>query len=278
MKPNCIFIVSLMVLIELLMGVIAVNAGGNDFVVGDLRVDLPEIYNAQNYQVTLMAIDKPSTGDRRNFSAAWLGFFLAEYNGGVGSGKFAQVGLLASRDGLQWFVYAESDVTCLRGTQPAGDPHHCYGDYDDLVSIKQWNRFHMSKDTVNSFWTAYVYDTAGNPYSVAAIHEDSNVIYLARSDTEEGYYEDNDPYIQMSFYHWHPQYYKDFTWEEWPQSLGGISEIWTSPPSICPIHYGATPNYSGDVRAWYAGTGGEVCHWLLFPAHWVYLPLTIKVS
>ena len=56
-------------------------------------------------------------------------------------------------------------------------------------------------------------------------------------------------------------------WTDWPESDGaGMSEIWTSPVSICPDHYGATPNINNNERYWYAGSGGETCNWLLFPS------------
>jgi len=71
---------------------------GNTFIVGDLRVDLFEVYDAKDYRVYLLAHDKPSTGDIRNFATAWLGIFLGQYNGSPGSGQFSQVGLRATRN------------------------------------------------------------------------------------------------------------------------------------------------------------------------------------
>jgi len=43
---------------------------GNTFIVGDLRVDLFEVYDAKDNPVYLLAHDKPSTGDIRNFATA----------------------------------------------------------------------------------------------------------------------------------------------------------------------------------------------------------------
>ncbi len=250
-------------------------ASGNSFIIGDLRVDLPEVYNAHDYRVHLYANSLPPTGDMRNFATAWLGIFLGEYDGSTGSGQFSQVGLSATRNGLQWFVYAEPGVLCYRGSNP--DPYHCYGDYNDLVSIGSWHQVRLYKGASQGYWYARVYDESGGYVTVARINNQSDRIYLARSDTEEGYYESSDPFITVQFYHWHPQYMKFGNWTDWPESNGaGIDEIWTSPVSICPDHYGATPNINNNERYWYAGSGGEICTWLLFPSVHIYLPLVIK--
>lgn len=275
-RKTC-FSSSLLVLAFCAMGVMIASAAGNSFIVGDLRVDLPSVYEARDYRVLLGAWDKPSTGDRRNFTTAWLGVFLAQYNGQPDSGQFSQVGIETKRDGVRWFVYAEPGVTCLRGSHP--DPRHCYGDYSDLINLGEWHRVELVKYTQDNFWIARVYETNGTGHDVATISSTSNRIYLARSDTEEGYYESTDPYITASFYHWHPQYMDwGIGWQDWPQSTGGTgsSTIWVSPAAICPDHYGATPNMFGDERSWFAGTGGRVCSWLLFPSTHAYLPIVLK--
>lgn len=94
----------LLLLTLLAIGVTTVLAAGNSFIVADLRVDLPSVYNAKNYQVVLLADELPTTGNFQNFATAWLGVFLGPYDGTPGSGKFSQVGLQATRNGLQWFV------------------------------------------------------------------------------------------------------------------------------------------------------------------------------
>lgn len=266
---------ALLLLTLLAIGVTSALAAGNSFIVADLRVDLPAIYNAKNYQVVLLADGLPTTGNSQNFGTAWLGVFLGSYDGTSGSGKFTQVGLLATRNGLQWFVYAEPGVTCLRGSQP--DPNYCYGDYGDIVGLDQWHRVRLYRGS-DGYWYARVYDSTGVNYSnVAKILDTSPRIYLARSDTEEGYYENSDPYILLRYYHWHPQFLSSGTWTDWPESDSTAqSNIWTAPSSICPNHYGATPNIFNDERAWYAGTGGVVCSWLLFPSVHVFLPVVLQ--
>lgn len=276
MKPKNVYISALMAAILTAM-VFSVALAGNNFIIGDLRVDLAEVYNARDYRVHIAANAQPTTGDRRDFTTAWLGIFLAQYNGTPGSGKFTQVGIVTTRDGIQWFVYAEPGVTCLRGTKHPTLPE-CNGDYNDLVSLGRYTRVELKKNLNEDYWRAIVYDANSIGYVVAQIPYNSNRIYLARSDTEEGYYEANDPYITANFYHWHPQYLEGGVWKDWPVSTGGSSNstIWVSPSSICPTHYGATPNQYGDERAWFAGTGGKVCEWLLFPSAHVYLPLVVK--
>jgi hypothetical protein len=250
---------------------------GYDFVIGDLRVDLSEVYSARDYKVHLWADDKPSSGMEGDFTGAWLGVFLAEYIPGVpGSGQFSQVGLKTDKDGIRWFVYAEPGVECLRGDDP--DPYHCYGNYGDLVALESWHQVELLKYPQDDFWIARVYNSGGTAHDVARILSNSNRIYKARSDTEQGYFESSDPYLTASFYHWHPQYMKWGTgWQEWPESSGdNCNSIWTEAingPDPCPDHYGADPYWTGDPRAWFAGTGGKWCDVdPLFPATYTYLP------
>jgi hypothetical protein len=270
-------ICSLLALVFLVTVGAAVALGsGNDFVVGDLRVDLPEVYSAGDYRVHLLAYEKPTTGYYRDFTTAWLGAFLAEFNGQPGSGQFSQVGFITQKAGVRWFVYAEPGVDCLLGgPDDPNDTQHCYGDYGELVTLNTWQQVELVKYPQDNFWIARVYDTTGSPHDVAKIWSTSNRIYLARSDTEEGYYEAGDPYITASFYHWHPQYMNwQSGWQDWPASSGGnCNDIWTSPVPICPYHYGANPNMWGDPRSWFAGTGGKWCDVdPLFPTDYVYLP------
>jgi hypothetical protein len=113
---------------------------------------------------------------------------------------------------------------------------------------------------------------------VAQIWSSSTRIYTATSTTEEGYTTSQDPYLTASFHHWHPQYMTANGFQDWPQSVGGHnSQIYTvdlnSQNTFCPQHYGANPNEWGDERAWFAGTNGQQCSWLLFPSAHEYLPL-----
>jgi hypothetical protein len=62
--------------------------------------------------------------------------------------------------------------------------------------------------------THFHYDSNGNEYAVAQIQYQSDRIYLARSDTEEGFYEVSDPHITMKFYHYHPQYSNQGVWTD----------------------------------------------------------------
>lgn len=80
-------------------------AAGSDFIIGDLRLDLSEIYNARDYRVLLLANDRPSTSG--GIATGWLGLDLAPYNGQTYSAQFSQVGLYADSSAVYWFVYAE---------------------------------------------------------------------------------------------------------------------------------------------------------------------------
>jgi hypothetical protein len=255
---------------------------GNTFVTANLRYDLPAIYNARDYKTMIAAGVLPTTGVIQDFTTGWLGVFFAQYQPGVPfSGQFSQIGIETSRSGIRWFIYAEPGVTCLRGTQPPGDHLHCYGDYNDLVSLLTWHTLRLQKLTNENFWRVYFYDTNNVGYIVGAIESTSNRIYLARNDTEEGYYEATNPFLDMAYYYWHPQYWNGSSWVEWAASEGSgkNNEIWISganPQGICPGHYGANPYLGGDERAWYAGTTGQYCSWVLFPSSHTYLTLVQK--
>lgn len=274
---NLRYFVSIFLVIILSLGIFHIALAGNSFIIGDLRVDLPEVYNARDYRVHIAPGGLPTTGDNRDFTTAWLGVFLGQYDGSTGSGKFSQVGIETTKLGVKWFVYAEPGVTCLRGTKHP-TLSECIGDFGDLVSLNTYTRVELKKNLNEPYWRAIVYDVNSVGYVVAQIPDNSNRIYLARSDTEEGYYESTDPFIAASFYHWHPQYVNGTSWTDWPTSTGGAgnSKIYASPSSICPAHYGATPNVYGNERAWWAGSGGVVCEWLLFPSVHVYLPLVSR--
>jgi hypothetical protein len=97
---------------------------------------------------------------------------------------------------------------------------------------------------------------------------------------EEAYTEANDPYMLGSYYFWHPHYMQWGTgFQEWPGSLDpNISNLYVTDlqgyNSFCPQHYGATLDISGDPRFWFAGTGGNVCSYVLFPQNYKnYLPM-----
>jgi len=267
---------------------------GNSFpAIAKLRVDLPEVYNAGQYRVLLYAEAQPGIGghDYRDFTAAWLGVFLGDpYGPGQYPGQFTQVGFRITQDGPRWFVYAEPGVSCLRGstTIPGipDDGMHCYGAVGDLINRYHWHRFELKLvenpyPPYEDYWVARVYDANEVSYTVAYIYSSNpRIFYRACSDTEEGYWEAQDPYLETRYYHWHPEYYSAFGWQDWLVSTAGtISMIgedrnpytrdwsnymWAEPSWICPAHYGSTPSYfSDDPWTWYAGTGGQVCNWLI---------------
>lgn len=257
-------------------------AAGSDFIIGDLRVDLSEIYNAQDYRVLLLANDRPSTSG--GIATGWLGLDLAPYNGQLYSAQFSQVGLYADSSAVYWFVYAEPGVTCLRGTTQFGTcmngrPCGCVGALNDLVTQGTWHWVELVSYG-QGYWIARVYDTNSNAYDVAQIWSTSTRIYHAQSTSEEAYTPVQDPFLTVNFYHYHPQYMQwGVGWRERARSTGnspGSSFIRAWPANICPNPYAATPNMFGDERAWFAGTGGQVCYWLLFPPIRNYLPLILK--
>jgi hypothetical protein len=134
-------------------------------------------------------------------------------------------------------------------------------------------------------WIARVCEANGGTcYDVARIWSSSVQIYRAQATMEEGFWGPDDPGFTADFYIGHPQY---MVWgdgfHEWPESLGGggqdfqnyIRAVSAPPWNFCPVQYGADPHW-GDAREWFAGTGGPICDWLLFPPYSMYLPVVLR--
>lgn len=232
-------------------------AGGNDFVDTELRVDLTSVNQARDYRHTIWIGGIPNNGSPIiDFTTAWLGFDLAQYNGQLFSGLFTQVGFKTDKNGPYWFVYSEAGVVCFQGSQDYGNLG-CRGDYYSRATIGNWQNVELVTYG-QGYWIARVYDQYGNSLDVAKILSNSLTIYNAFVDSEEGYTETTDPYMLASFWHNHPKY---MIWgsgfSDWPASSGGHNNwLQTTPASICPNHYIARLNWGGDPRVWYEGSAG----------------------
>ncbi len=229
---------------------------GNDFIDTELRIDLSSVNQARDYRLTLWVGGTPANGSSSDYTDAWLGFFLAQYNGQLYSGKFSQVGFITDKIGVKWFVYSEAGVQCLQGN-PAWGNLGCVGNYGDRATVGHWQNVEMVTYG-QGFWIARVYDQYGNSLDVAKFLSNSMQIYRAEATSEEAYGESTDPYMSASFWHNHPKY---MVWgsgfQDWPASSGGTNNyLWASPSSICPSHYIGVLNWGGDSRIWYAGSAG----------------------
>jgi hypothetical protein len=279
----------LRLLVSGLLLIAAVNiviADGNDFVIGEFRVDLAEIKNAQDYKLDLLATSLPSQNG--GYTVGWIGINLANQTSGNFPDKFTQVGLFTDKDRIYWFVYSEAGVSCLQGNNFWNDPQvgviGCRGYLTPSVILNTWHTVELVSYGTG-FWYARVYDANQNPKDVAQIFSSSTTIYRAYSATEEAYSSANDPNLEATFYHHEPRY-KNVNafggFQLWPRSSGSnVSYIYTTaintPLPICPNKYGATPNIDNNEYKWLAGTGGQICNWTLFPPLlYRYLPLIIK--
>lgn len=159
---------------------------GNDFVITDLRIDLQAVYNSKDYKTSIFIGGQPNNLIAGDFTTAWIGIDLAQFNGSVYSAQFSQVGLMSTNSGLHWFVYAESPVTCLEGAPIYGNLG-CIGSTNSYVNVGSWHNFELVKYTNETSWIARVWDYYGNPHDVARINYNSNRIYRAQVTTEEGY-------------------------------------------------------------------------------------------
>jgi hypothetical protein len=245
------------------------SADPNDFVQVDFRVDLPTVYQSNDFITNIETTALPAAGN--GFTDAYLGITLAKFKQGVTySAQFSQVGLLTDSTGVRWFMYAEPGVTCERGT-PAwigsdGVTRGCLGDYNDLVGLGVPGQFELVTYS-QGYWIARVWNSiTGARADVAMIHSSSTRIYTAHQTGEEAY-NGNDTYLTMAFYHWHPQYMTAQGWVDWPASSGNSNNnsLFVSPRSICPRNYGAHLNWSvtgstNDPRYWFTGNGGTTCN------------------
>lgn len=84
--------------------------GGNDFISGHFRVDLPSIYNSINYKLDIKAETLPSSSSLSLFTTGWLS---VNVNSNGDNQGFMQVGLIAQPDGLRWFAYSYAGVQCV---------------------------------------------------------------------------------------------------------------------------------------------------------------------
>jgi hypothetical protein len=269
----------------------------NTFIGGDLRYDLSDIYNAQDYIINIRAGSIPSGNSYTHLTTGWLGVDLAQYVYPIDySGHFIQVGYEASPGGIIWFVYAEPGISYCRTTNRP-DSRHCYGNFGDIVELGDWHWMEIKK-TVNT-WSLYVLTTNNFAVLVADVVDNSNRIYYITADAEEITNDPFDPFIDMQYTFEYPKYLKNGVWQDWPNNLysqlpqfpdnsagAGYSHfnlLFAAPPpppspvpDWCPTYYGATPNYDDIPRRWYAGTGGYDCFDFLYPAHTINLPLIIN--
>jgi hypothetical protein len=236
-----------------------VSAVGNDFVITDLRIDLQAVYNSKDYKTSIFIGGQPNNLIAGDFTTAWIGIDLAQFNGSVYSAQFSQVGLMSTNSGLHWFVYAESPVTCLEGAPIYGNLG-CIGSTNSYVNVGSWHNFELVKYTNETSWIARVWDYYGNPHDVARINYNSNRIYRAQVTTEEGYSGQVDPKYLAPYWHSHPLYN---TWSvgfaDWPATSGGNNNIfhtYPTSPSICPDPYSGRLNWNNDPRFWFAGKTG----------------------
>lgn len=261
-------------------------SAGNDFITVDLRTDQWTVANAAAYQVLIYASAATQPAGANDFTSAWLSVDLGNQPG-PGGAKFSQVGLMTRPGGLRWFVFAESGVTCYRGSSTYGG-RGCEGLPGDLVSVANWYRVELRR--VSGGWHAMLYDTNSFPWVLAQISDTGATIYDATVTSEQGYSGATDPYTQMDYFYSHPLHYVPATgaYVDWPNSANGIIPSQNSPRfsqlysvdlnglnTFCPTHYGATLNYWNDERVWFAGTSGQTCGALMFPPK-TYIPLVIK--
>ncbi len=244
-------------------------SAGNDFVNGQLRIDLPEIVNARDYRVKIRASAIPS-GDSNDFTTAWLSINLNNQPGLYGD-LFTQVGIVTYPDGPHWFVYSEAGVTCLQGHYRWG-ALGCMGDAWDIVTLTSYHYVELVKYQSDNWWIARFNYADGTAVDVAMIATGNSVIYRATATMEEGYGEASDPYLIGMFTLKNPEY---MLWgsgfQVWPQSIinGPVNYLsaydLNNNNTFCPEYYAMEPNLEGDSRTWFAGTGGFVCDWVLFP-------------
>lgn len=238
-------------------------ATGNSFMYADLRVDQSSVSGARDYITNIWVGGAPSNGGNEDFTTGWLSINAAQSNGSLYSAQFAQVGIKTSKFGVRWFVFAETDITCLEGTKvtwPNEPITECRGDYGARVKTGAWHKAELVTYG-QGYWIARIWDYNGVAKDVALIHYSSQTIYRAGVVTEEGYVLPN-PHILASFWHHDPRYMQwGSGFQTWPASASGGTNIqknrfFTVPASECSTYYIGRLNWSGNPRFWYAGSSG----------------------
>ena len=268
------FTVILMLFVLIILTSTSANAG-NDFIVVDLRIDIPMVPNFHDYIVLLASGGGPAGENSQIFTNAWISVNLDDEPGLYGH-KFSQVGLVAYNDGLHWFVYAEPGVVCYYG-EPTYGNLGCQGEVGEIVEFGSFYEVELVTYASEDFWTARVKNTQGVSHTVAKILSNSKNVYDIDVNMEEGWNTITDPYEVGIFYMWHPQYNSWIDgFREWPSSDSSDNILYAAPVTICPQHYGAWINLSDDPRYWAAGTGYNVCSAIMFPANKMFLPLVVS--
>ena len=230
-------------------------AAGNNFLVGELRVDQTAISEAKDYR-HYVAGRTPDDSPGGAFVTAWLGIDLDDESGLYGA-KFTQVGILATEDGIQWFVYSEAGVDCLVGDEE-WNGLGCVGDVDDIVEENTYHQVELvTYAPTDDFWIARVYDDDGNATDVAEIDWDEIPIYRAQATFEEAWSGTSDPDIEAEFWHWHPEYMSSSgSWTAWSATSGSNKNyLWDYPNNtFCNDDYGAEDDLNSDDRSWYTGS------------------------
>jgi hypothetical protein len=161
---------------------------GNDFVLVDLRTDIPEVMNSLDYHVWIASAGGPSS-NYPTFTTAWLSVDLDNLPGLYGH-LLSQVGLMADSRGIYWFVYAEPGVECLQGYEDWWSSEKnmylgCKGYIGQFVGFGHFHRVELLSYR-NGYWIARVEDSQGVPHEVARILSNVETIFDASVDMEEG--------------------------------------------------------------------------------------------
>jgi hypothetical protein len=250
-------LIPLIVLLATMFLASSVEAAGNNWVHGVLRVDSAAIRDARRYTMLVAAYEVPNTGSMDSFTTGWLAVW-PEGNANAPQG-FTQVGLITFPTGLRWFAYSELGINCLDGTPHWGNLG-CRGDINEYVQLTQWTRVELLKNIGENFWRVIVIDQAGFPHTVAQIPSASNQIFRADADFEEGYVEPIDPQIGGKYFLYHPQYFSGGAWRDWQLSAAAPSQhnhirlvravngVFVDPIQItfCPTVYGTDTNLNND--------------------------------
>lgn len=236
--------------------VTAADAAGNDFIIGELRVDLSSVYQSRDFTHFVWSGQRPTSGG--GYTTGWLGVRLGVFDGTLFSGKFTQVGVITDLIGPYWFVLTEVGIQCLQGrfVIVQGGAQACWGNYNDRVTSGNWNRVELVTYG-QGFWIARVYDIYGNPQDVAKIMESGTRIYRAQATSEQAYTDSTNPHLRADFYHYDPEYMVWGTgFQDWPASSGGSNNyIYPYPGAgtVCPTWYKAVFTTS-NLRFWFAGS------------------------
>lgn len=194
-----------------------------------LRSDLDEMLFSGNYYTRFKAAQytQGATGNEYTHASLVLNIQPCEQGDFNLMCSTINVGLLATRNQVRWFVYSRDfeinqTIECMRGTRMWAEDDleghtGCLGNNQDIVSLNTWHGVRFVKQS-NDRWDVQVEDKNRKSYVVAIVRNSGAGELQSIQSTYES--SDGSKYNPLLGGFWHdmPYYRKDGEMHKWPAS------------------------------------------------------------